>query len=320
MSQPPSMTLHIDSFTFRVAATDLQSSAKRYTSNFGSRDGLTLLFAHCVGSRKFASAHAPRSIQAERHPLDKEQWEPTIEQIFRLQQRKDERYRIREVWAFDWQSHGDAAVINARVLDSRKDAVCQSKPRVSHPLEVLTSSWAAPAEWALSLESFVEAHLRGHRVVALGHSAGTGAILLSMKNFPVYKPPYIAVFLVEPTILSQQLFDAHAKEREDSANMTMKVTLTRRDSWPSKEAAAAYLQRRLPWKSWDSRVFDIYINHGLRTIPTPDGEAVGLKANKRQEGMAYPQFAPYIESFTLFRERCMIIPFHIIFGEKIDFM
>ncbi|KAG6887825.1 hypothetical protein C0995_012372 [Termitomyces sp. Mi166 len=278
-----SMNLRIDSFTFRIAATDLQSTVKRYTSRFGSRsDGLTLLFAHCVGSHK-------------------EQWEPTIEQIFRLQQRKDQRDRIREAWAFDWQSHGDAAVINARVLNSRKDAV-------------------SPVEWALALESFVKSHLRGHRIVALGHSAGTGAIMLSMKNFPVYKPPYIAVFLVEPTILSQDLFDAHAKEREDSANMTMKLTLTRRDSWPSKGAAAAYLRKRLPWKSWDSRVFDIYVNHGLRTIPTPDGEVVGLKANKRQEGMAYPQFAPYIESVVLFRERCMVIPFHIIFGEKIDFM
>ncbi|KAG5716856.1 hypothetical protein E4T56_gene3417 [Termitomyces sp. T112] len=100
----------------------------------------------------------------------------------------------------------------------------------------------------------------------------------------------------------------------------MKVTLTRRDSWPSQEAAVAYLRRRLPWKSWDSRVFNLYVNHGLRSIPKPDGEAVGLKASKKQEGMAYPQFPPYIESVTLFRERCMVIPFHIIFGEKIDFM
>ncbi|KAG5338729.1 hypothetical protein C0989_006437 [Termitomyces sp. Mn162] len=164
------MTLHIDSFIFRVDATDLQSTAKRYTSRFGSKDGLTLVFAHCVGSQNAT-------------PLDKEQWEPTIEQIFRLQQSKNRRDPIREAWAFDWQSHGDAAVINAGVLNSRNEA-----------------------------------------------------------------------------------------------------------------------------------------NHGLQALSTSDGEAVGLKTDKRQEGMTYPQFAPYIESVTLFRERCMIIPFHIIFGEKIDFM
>lgn len=83
--------------------------------------------------------------------------------------------------------------------------------------------------------------------------------MLSMKNFPVSKPPYIAVFLVEPTIMSQELFDAHAKERQDFGEVTMKVTLNRVDSWPTREAAASYLRKRLPWKSWDSRVFDIYI-------------------------------------------------------------
>ncbi|KNZ75953.1 Peroxisomal membrane protein LPX1 [Termitomyces sp. J132] len=280
------MTLHIDSFIFRVDATDLQSTAKRYTSRFGSKDGLTLVFAHCVGSHK-------------------EQWEPTIEQIFRLQQSKNRRDRIREAWAFDWQSHGDAAVINAGVLNSRNEAV-------------------SPVEWALALESFVNLHLKGHRVVAFGHSAGTAA--MSVLSCPVMlasssKSKYFLVlFLVEPTILSQELFDAHAKEREDSANLTMKATLARRDSWPNKGAAAAYLRGRLPWTTWDPRVFNIYVNHGLQALSTSDGEAVGLKTDKRQEGMTYPQFAPYIESVTLFRERCMIIPFHIIFGEKIDFM
>ncbi|KAG6900581.1 hypothetical protein C0993_008298 [Termitomyces sp. T159_Od127] len=139
-SPSPSMALHIDSFTFHVAGADLKSTAKRYTSRFGSRGGLTLLFTHCVGSHK-------------------EQWEPTIEQIFHLQQRKDQRDRIREAWAFDWQSHGDAAVINARALDSRRDAV-------------------SPVEWALALETFIKSHLRGHRIVALGHSAGTSAMLV----------------------------------------------------------------------------------------------------------------------------------------------
>ncbi|KAG6879674.1 hypothetical protein C0992_012972 [Termitomyces sp. T32_za158] len=294
------MALHVDSFTFLAAGTDLQSTAKRYTSRFGSSDGLTLLFTHCVGSRK-GHCSLRAVIISKYDSLDKEQWEPTIEQIFHLQQRRDQRDRIREAWAFDWQSHGDAAVINARALDSRKDAV-------------------SPVEWASALESFIKSQLRGHRIVALGHSAGTSAIMLSMKNFPVYKPPYIAVFLVEPTILSQRMFDAHAKEREDSAIMIMKQTLTRRDSWSSKVAAAAYLQTRLPWKFWDSRVFDIYLNHGLRSIPGVGDEAVSLKADKRQEGMAYPQFAPYIESVTLYRERCVVIPFHLIFGEKIDFM
>jgi hypothetical protein len=60
-------------------------------------------------------------------------------------------------------------------------------------------------------------------------------------------------------MISQELFDAHAKERERSAKMSMKFTLERRDTWPDAEAAASYLRRKLPWKSWDSRIFDVYI-------------------------------------------------------------
>jgi len=143
---------------------------------------------------------------------------------------------------------------------------------------------------------------------------------MSMRNSPIQRPPYVAIFLIEPTILSQELFVAHAAEREQFAKMSMKATLERRDTWPGREAAASYLRCRLPWKSWDARVFDIYIKHGLRTVVSFDGQAVVLKASKRQEGLAYPHFAPYIEAMTLFRERSTVIPFHVIYGAIIDFV
>ncbi|KAG5653239.1 hypothetical protein H0H81_001622 [Sphagnurus paluster] len=277
-------TLRVEIFTFPdPGTTNLKAIAKRYTSTSGiPEDGITLLFAHSLGSHK-------------------EQWEPTIRRIFHLQKRKDIRNRIREAWAFDWQSHGDAGVANQDTLKSRQDAVSAS-------------------EWGLALESFVRGYLKGHRVVALGHSAGTGAIMMSLKNTPIHKPPYIAVFLIEPTIIAQDLFTARTKERERSANMSKKMTLERRDTWPNEEAAAAYLRRRLPWKSWDTRVFDIYIKEGLQTVTTPDGEVVALKTSKRQEGLAYPHFTPYIEAAQLFKERCTVIPFHVIFGANIDFV
>lgn len=80
-----------------------------------------------------------------------------------------------------------------------------------------------------------------------------------MKNFTIRGSPFVAVFLVEPVLISRELFKVHAQEREDSARNSMKYTLERRDQWPSREAAAAYLRRRLPWKSWDMRVFERYM-------------------------------------------------------------
>jgi len=61
---------------------------------------------------------------------DKETWEPTIERIFEVQNGKsvtDARNRIREAWSFDWQSHGDAAVLNKIALETEyaSDGVCE---------------------------------------------------------------------------------------------------------------------------------------------------------------------------------------------------
>ncbi len=101
-------------------------TAKRYTYG-ASQDnnvcGITLLLAHCIGSRLYflRSSNISNS-----HSPDKEQWEPTLERIFTIQQSKNQFYRIREAWAFDWQNHGDAAVLNQSALSDRPEGVCAS--------------------------------------------------------------------------------------------------------------------------------------------------------------------------------------------------
>lgn len=59
---------------------------------------------------------------------DKEQWEPVIEYLFEAQAAKEAAHRIREAWAFDWQNHGDAAVLNREALKDRPEGVCEYFP------------------------------------------------------------------------------------------------------------------------------------------------------------------------------------------------
>jgi hypothetical protein len=59
---------------------------------------------------------------------DKEQWEPVIEYLFEAQAAQDAPHRIREAWAFDWQNHGDAAVLNRAALKDRPEGVCEYFP------------------------------------------------------------------------------------------------------------------------------------------------------------------------------------------------
>jgi hypothetical protein len=61
---------------------------------------------------------------------DKEQWEPTIERIFTIQQVKQPRFRVREAWAFDWQNHGDSAILNRSALRVLPEGVCKSLVRM----------------------------------------------------------------------------------------------------------------------------------------------------------------------------------------------
>lgn len=80
-----------------------------------------------------------------------------------------------------------------------------------------------------------------------------------MKNLPVHKSPYMAVFLIEPTLFSREIFEANLEERENASKVSMMLTMGRRDTWADRRTAATHLRRRIPWKSWDPRVFDIFI-------------------------------------------------------------
>ena len=55
---------------------------------------------------------------------DKEHWEPTIDRLFRLQAATTGQPVIREVWAPDWQTHGDSAVLNAALFAEPFSRAC----------------------------------------------------------------------------------------------------------------------------------------------------------------------------------------------------
>ena len=76
----------------------LLTVTKRYWINADIEDGYTLIFAHGIG-------------------FNKEQWEPTLNALFRLSHRKSPGYpRIREVWTIDCPNHGQAAILNDNLL------------------------------------------------------------------------------------------------------------------------------------------------------------------------------------------------------------
>jgi hypothetical protein len=53
---------------------------------------------------------------------DKELWEPIIQHMLELDSKGPVR-RIRDAWSLDWQSHGEAGLLNRRALNER-EPVC----------------------------------------------------------------------------------------------------------------------------------------------------------------------------------------------------
>lgn len=125
------MSLAHESFIFSGSLhgdSALKMSAKRYTYALSDRNthGLTLIFAHGIGSRRFQlNLLQLRALIVYYPVIDKEHWEPVLQHIFQLQNSKGESYRIREAWSFDWQNHGDSAVLNYAALKAQKPGVCK---------------------------------------------------------------------------------------------------------------------------------------------------------------------------------------------------
>ncbi|KAJ7631863.1 hypothetical protein DFH06DRAFT_1055948 [Mycena polygramma] len=274
------MQLEVSSFVFTcpqnvrsAPGTFLKMTAKRYYSKESAAnvEGITLLFGHGVGAHK-------------------EVWEPIIADIFRLQQYPC----VREAWALDRQDHGDAAVLNSEELaSSRTDGVLSY-------------------EWSEAIAAFAcSPRMQGHRIVPISHSAGAISMVGSTKFMSVHSSPYVAMILVEPSMVAAEL-DPYTEGGIAPLTAAIRV---RRDVWASREAAHEWMQKRFPWNVWDPRVLRVHIDHGFKD--TPDGN-VTLKCDKLHEANAFMDKVAHFDSVDQVGRVCRTLPFHIVWGDRDD--
>lgn len=94
-------------------------------------------------------------------------------------------------------------------------------------------------------------------IVGVGHSMGGNHIV----NLSLMHPRLLAgVVLIDPVI---------HKAPDRTANLMPAILSTsRRDRWPSRQAAEAAMRRNKFYQTWDPRCFNLWIKHGLRDLPT----------------------------------------------------
>lgn len=104
--------------------------------------------------------------------------------------------------------------------------------------------------------------------------------------------------------------------------MVIAAIVGKRGSWPTRQDARLWLSRRPPWKDWEPRVLDLFVEFALRDLPTetyPDAKGgVTLRCTRQQEVTGYTYHQDAIDGVERLTELCPILPIHCIFGEKTD--
>ncbi|KAJ7643228.1 Alpha/beta hydrolase fold-1 [Mycena rosella] len=266
-------------------------SVKRYwdpsSPHLNDPDALTLVFTHGTG-------------------FHKELYEPTIAELYaRLGGAAGPK--IREVWSIDAPNHGDAAVLNEHALRDGYD---------DEPV----FGWQ---EYARGLHAFlaglgtgVDVDFRTRRLVLVGHSMSCPAIILALTYQPALAPAFLV--MVEMMGINPQAVPALMKFLTDGS-------AHRRDVWPSRADAYRLLKARPPWRAWDDRVLRIFVEAGLRPLPTleypdTDTEGVTLKCTRLQETATYRDSLASAVAYHLMRLVVKRFPTHFIQGAVDDYL
>ncbi|KAL0952491.1 hypothetical protein HGRIS_006754 [Hohenbuehelia grisea] len=258
----------------------LKMVAKRYTSGDESNaQGLTLLLAHSIGAQK-------------------EHWEPTLEKLFASQADKPPQQRVREAYSFDWQSHGDSAVLNEKYLLEQPDGI-------------------AVKEWGRAIASFIadSDRVRGHRLILVGHSVGSFATLYAADGL---ESRLTGIILIESPMIDRKAYRKLLTHIEGAHTAMKRMTLARRDDWPNTGAAIAWLQKRMPYNTWDERILQTIARDGFHTLPKG---TVTTKTPKQQEAAAFKLAADAsTDGWEIAEAVGLKVPVHKIYGSVVDLM
>ncbi|KAG7441682.1 alpha/beta-hydrolase [Guyanagaster necrorhizus] len=219
----------------------------------------------------------------------KEHWEPIIQRLYA------HGGPIIEAWAIDSQTHGAAATLNRDAIDA---------PGFTYSSYHLAEACA----------NLYKTHLTGtrHPIVLIGHSAGAASVALvpSFWGTPT-RQPFSALILVEPAIWPGSMIGIADSPAYKLACSTIPH---RRKTWASRDAVRRDLALRAPWRMWDSRILDIYIEHGFEE----DKEGVSLRCRPHHECQPFANQINAVYPIPELDKTRKKVPVHVVYGERND--
>jgi pimeloyl-ACP methyl ester carboxylesterase len=129
-------------------------------------------------------------------------------------------------------------------------------------------------------ETLAAEHPDGRVALGIGHSIGGSSILMASAERPEL---FERCVLVDPVILAQNR--GHAKSAPDSpGNRLAEGARSRRQVWPSREAAREKWVTKELFADWDPEALDLYLAEGF--ADRPDGQ-VELKCSGEIEAAIF---------------------------------
>ncbi|TFK19251.1 hypothetical protein FA15DRAFT_674601 [Coprinopsis marcescibilis] len=230
--------------------------------------GLTLFFAHANG-------------------FPKEIWEPTLAVLFASPAGK----LIDEVWAWESVQHGDAALLNRESLSKYFDWQDNTRDIVNFltnylPTRVRSEALPLHLERIPEEEAFErrESGYRYRRLMAVGHSYGGCTTTLAVENFPKL---FDSLVLIDPVMAKPYQTEEVSKMSHGKTDALLLGSLTRRDTWKSREDALTSYLRNPFFAAWHPAVLAVYIESGLysTTTTTPASSAPTPAVKLKMPGM-----------------------------------
>ncbi|KAF8452387.1 Alpha/beta hydrolase family-domain-containing protein [Boletus edulis BED1] len=229
----------------------------------------------------------------------KEQWEVTIQRLFQHQQAAPRKtVQFHDMWSLEMPNQGDSAVLNEEVLRWGYDIF----------------SWEVYARgvhaFLAGLGTGVDVDFSKRKLALVGHSLGGAVALLVTTYYPLLKISSLHLF--EPTLAGESGQD-HGYQ---IAEVVDKQTVV----WNSSEDCLQQLGRR----AWDKRILKLFVEHGLRPLPTADHpdlkDGVTSKGTKKQLIAAFRDCVSKGVAYRYLPHVLKDIPTHITYGTVADFI
>ncbi|RMD39829.1 hypothetical protein DV735_g5299, partial [Chaetothyriales sp. CBS 134920] len=180
-------------------------------------------------------------IGAHANAFPKELYEPLWDDLLAESEKPSSRFKIRGIWIADLAHQGESYVLNEGNLGN--DPSWYDHPRdLLHIVNLFRKELPRP-------------------IFGVGHSVGGNNLTYASLIHPSL---FQGLILLDPVIQPQSAeLVKNSPIRSPAAASTFRA-----DLWDSKEAALAGFKRSPFYQAWDPRVLDVFVEYGLRSLPT----------------------------------------------------